>query len=114
MDSCRTALSLDLSFSSSVSKVILSWDRVGPWLPWMKMGNKGGHLIYSAFGNKTDSFSDLPELLEDEINSRLPLSKNAPPSKLDQEDVTSWMYFKRYFEAYLRGDVFPIPESEDE
>jgi hypothetical protein len=22
--------------------------------------------------------------------------------------------FKRHFEAYLRGDVFPIPEAEDE
>ncbi|AFZ21645.1 DUF1838 domain-containing protein [Allocoleopsis franciscana] len=99
---------------SSASQVMLSWDRVGPWLPWMKMGNKAGHLIYSAFGNKADSFSALPELLQDEINSRLPLYKNAPTSKLDQEDMTSWIYFKRYFEAYLRGDVFPIPESEDE
>jgi len=42
------------------------------------------------------------------------LYKNAPMSKLDQEDMTSWTYFQRHFEAYLRGDVFPIPESEDE
>ena len=98
----------------SASQVILSWDRVGPWLPWMKMGSKEGHLVYSAFGNKVECFSELPQLLQEEINSRLLLYKNAPTSKLDQEDMTSWRYFKRHFEAYLRGDVFPISELQEE
>jgi hypothetical protein len=91
---------------------MLSWDRVGPWLPWMKMGNKGGHLIYSAFGNKADSFSDLPELLQDEINSRLPLYKNAPMSKLHQEDMTSWIYLNGILKLIFVGMFFQFQRQK--
>ena len=98
---------------TSVSKLSLSWDRIGPWLPWMKMGNQAGHLIYSAIGSKVNSFNDLPQLLQDEINTRVPLYKNAATSFLDQEDMTSWKYFKKHFEAYLAGDEFPVPEKDE-
>ncbi len=106
----------------SVSQMILAWDRIGPWLPWMKMGDPqsgsclqrllSGHLIYSAWGGKVASFSDLPQLLRDEIHTRVPLYKNVPQCKLDREDMTSWQYFKQHFDAYLRAEVFPIPEFE--
>jgi len=95
---------------TTVSSLIVSWDRIGPWLPWMKMGARPGQLIYSAWGNKVEGFTELPQLLQEEINTRLPLYRNAPQQKLDQEDMTSWSYFKRQFEAYLRGEKFPIPE----
>ncbi len=97
----------------SVSKLILSWDRIGPWLPWMKMGNRAGHLIYSACGSKANSFTDLPQLLQDEINTRVPLYKDAAKSSLDQEDMTSWIYFKKHFESYLAGEQFPIPDGDE-
>ena len=98
----------------TVSKVMLAWDRIGPWLPWMKMGDRPGHLIYSGWGGKVAGFTDLPQLLQDEINARVPLYKNAPKSKLDTEDMTSWLYFKQHFDAYLRGEIFPIPQPEEE
>lgn len=96
----------------SVSKMNISWDRIGPWLPWMKMGDRAGNLIYSACGSKVNSFTELPQLLQDEINTRIPLYKDAPRAKLDQEDMTSWLYFKKNYKAYLSGDTFPVPESE--
>ncbi|MGK7872196.1 MAG: DUF1838 domain-containing protein [Xenococcaceae cyanobacterium] len=99
--------------TNSVSKLILSWDRIGPWLPWMKMGNRSGQLLYSANGSKVNSFTHLPQLLQDEINIRVPLYKNAPKLKLDQENTTSWKYFKKHFEAYLAGKQFPIPEVDE-
>ncbi len=101
------------SEKTSVSRLFLSWDRIGPWLPWMKMGNRAGHLIYSARGRKVNSFTDLPQLLQDEINNRVPLYKNAPKSSLDQEDMTSWTYFKQHFDAYLSGDIFPVSEPDE-
>lgn len=101
------------SEKNTVSKLILSWDRIGPWLPWMKMGNRAGNLIYSASGLKVNGFSDLPQLLQDEINSRVPLYKNAPESLSEDKDMTSWNYFKKHFEAYLSGSDFPIPEPEE-
>ncbi|MBD2185237.1 DUF1838 domain-containing protein [Aerosakkonema funiforme] len=97
----------------SVSKMFICWDRIGPWLPWMKMADRAGHLIYSATGQKVKSFNDLPQLLQDEINTRMSLYKNAPKAPLDS-DMTSWIYFKKHFEAYLAGERFPIPEAEEE
>lgn len=94
----------------SVSKLFICWDRIGPWLPWMKMGNQAGHLIYSAKGLKVKNFDELPQLLHNEITNRVPLYKEAPQSKLDQEDMTSWTYFKKHFEAYQSKERFPIVE----
>jgi hypothetical protein len=94
----------------SVSQLRLSWDRIGPWLPWMKMGTTPGHLIYSAYGNKVSSFTELPQLFQDEITNRIPSYKDAPTSFLDVEDMTSWLYFQQNFEAYLAGEIFPLPE----
>src|SRR5579883_736216 len=96
---------------ASVSQLRLSWDRIGPWLPWMKMGTNPGHLIYSAYGSKANSFTDLPQLFQNEINNRIPLYKNAPQSLLDVEDMTSWLYFQKHFDAYLAGEIFPLPEA---
>ncbi len=96
----------------SVSKLQLCWDRIGPWVPWMKMGNLPGHLIYSAYGSKVDGVSDLPPLLQEEITHRLPLYKNAPQSYLEVENVTSWLYFQKHFDAYLAGETFPLPETK--
>ena len=97
----------------SVSKLILSWDRIGLWLPWMKMGDRAGQLIYSASGLKVNGFNDLPKLLQDEINTRVPLYKNAPKAPVYGEDMTSWKYFKKHFEAYLAGDEFPVTEKDE-
>lgn len=91
-----------------VSQVILSWDRIGPWLPWMKMGDKPGQLIYSAHGKKIKEVDHLPQWLQDELNNRVPLYKDAPKSILDSENITSWKYFKRHFDAYLAGEQFPL------
>ena len=97
----------------SVSKLQLCWDRIGPWVPWMKMGDRPGQLIYSAYGGKVDGFTELPVILQDEINTRVPLYKNAPKSFLDGEDITSWFYFQKNFDAYLAGKTFPLPQAEE-
>jgi len=95
---------------STVSSLMLSWDRIGPWLPWMKMGSRPGQLVYSACGHKVADVAALPELLQTEITTRLPLYRQAPEHKLEQEDMTSWLYFQQHFDAYLRGEIFPLPE----
>lgn len=97
----------------SVSKLQLAWDRIGPWVPWMKMGDRPGQLVYSAYGGKVNGVDELPQLLQDEINTRVPLYKNAPKSYLEGEDITSWVYFQKNFDAYLAGETFPLPQSEE-
>ena len=79
------------------------------------MGDRAGQLIYSGRGVKVNGFSDLPQLLQDEINSRVPVYKNAPKPPLDEDaDMTSWTYFQKHFDAYIAGERFPIPEPEEE
>ena len=95
--------------TTTVSKLVLSWNRVGPWLPWMKMKQRSGHLIYSASGKKVKYFSDLPSILKKEIETRVPFYKDAPAQKIEGEEMTSWSYFKQHFDAYLQGATFPIP-----
>ncbi|MBD2388691.1 DUF1838 domain-containing protein [Cylindrospermum sp. FACHB-282] len=97
----------------SVTKLRLSWDRIGQWLPWMKMSDRAGYLIYSASGSKVGSFAELPPLLQEEINTRLPLYKQAPTAFIDGADMTSWLYFQKYFSAYLGGEIFPLPAPEE-
>jgi Protein of unknown function (DUF1838) len=98
---------------SSVSELKLSWDRIGQWLPWMKMGDRPGQLIYSAVGSKVNGLTELPPLLQDEINNRIPLYKQAPKALSDGEDMTSWLYFQKHFSAYLAGEIFPLPQAEE-
>ncbi|MBD6618452.1 DUF1838 domain-containing protein [Komarekiella sp. 'clone 1'] len=98
----------------SVSQLQLSWDRIGQWLPWMKMGDRPGNLIYSAFGSKVSGLTELPQLLQDEINNRIPLYKQAPKAFVEGEDMTSWLYFQKHFQAYLAGETFPLPQPEEE
>ncbi|NET02564.1 MAG: DUF1838 domain-containing protein [Sphaerospermopsis sp. SIO1G2] len=111
-----TVKSADLLNSElkSVTQLRLSWDRVGQWLPWMKMGEKSGQLIYSATGSKVNNFTELPPLLQAEINNRVPLYKQAPKEFIEGEDMTSWLYFKQNFSAYLAGEIFPLPAGEED
>ena len=95
---------------TSISQVLLAWDRLGPWVPWMKMGDRPGQLIYSAIGRKIAGFDELPQLLQEQINSRIPAYRHAPNARIDSENITSWRYFKRHFDAYLAGKEFPLPD----
>ncbi|WP_017655538.1 DUF1838 domain-containing protein [Fortiea contorta] len=97
---------------TSVSQLKLSWDRIGQWLPWMKMSDRPGHLIYSTTGKKVAGLTDLPPLIQQEINTRVPLYKSAPTSFQEGEDMTSWLYFQKHFDAYLAGEIFPIVTAQ--
>lgn len=99
--------------TTTVSRLLLAWERIGPWLPWMKMSNRPGQLIYSASGHKVSQFEFLPELLQQQISERVPLFQQAALQKLDVEDMTSWEYFRQNFQAYLQGEEFPLRQPLD-
>ncbi|MCH9054683.1 DUF1838 domain-containing protein [Synechococcus sp. PCC 6716] len=93
--------------SSTIRDVQLYWSRIGPWLPWMKMGDRPGYLIYSASGQKAFEVAALPRLLQEQLQ-RLPHYCEAPTTYRDGADMTSWLYFQEHFEAYLAGETFPL------
>ncbi|TAD78864.1 MAG: DUF1838 domain-containing protein [Oscillatoriales cyanobacterium] len=94
----------------TVNSMTVAWHRIGPWLPWMKMGDRPGQLVYSACGQRVSGFEALPALLQTEIRDRLPKYRHAPTRPSQRKNMTSWQYFKENFEAYLRGELFPLPE----
>ena len=97
----------------SVSRLWFTWHRLGPWLPWMDMGDRPGQLVYSARGRKVTAFDELPALLRDEISTRVPLYRHAADCIVPRPNETSWTYFARHLEMYQAGARFPVPSALD-
>jgi len=72
----------------------VSWTRIGPWLPWMGMGQRAGNLVYQTRGYKTEKWEDLPQHMRDFIMGKFPEFKHAPDANT-AENETSWTYFKK-------------------
>src|SRR6476469_3246710 len=69
--------------------VTLSYYRMGPWEPWMKMKGKPGFLVLNYTGTKTDVFAELHPALKTQIEQRLPLYREAPACRLQRSIATS-------------------------
>lgn len=89
--------------------VTLSYYRMGPWEPWMKMQGKPGFLVLNYTGTKLGDFEELNPQLKTLIAQRMPLFREAPPYRLERSIATSWTRFEEQFDACLRGEAFPLP-----
>lgn len=89
--------------------VALSYYRMGPWEPWMKMQGKPGFLVLNYTGAKTDSLEEIHPRLKALIEQKMPLFREAPRCRLDRSIATSWTRFEEHFDACLRGEEFPLP-----
>lgn len=74
--------------------VTYGWTRVGPWLPWMKLGSRPGSLLYIAQGNKRASVDELPADIQELVRSKYPEYARAPETWV-QPNMTSWSYYKQ-------------------
>ncbi len=54
------------------------WTRIGPWLPWMLMGQAEGHIMYRTFMKKLYSIDELPAQLRAATEKRYPEFFEAP------------------------------------
>ncbi len=72
----------------------ISWARTSPWLPWMKMGNKPGYMLFSAWGRKLNNINELtPDLLA-HVSASQPKFLHAP-REFVQPNATTWSEYKR-------------------
>lgn len=96
----------------SIDNVQVSWTRVSPWLPWMRMRGTPGYLVFDAIVKKHAQGEEFPNDLRKYLEmANLQLYLDAPKCVVKTlPNVTSWSYFKTHFEAYLRGEAFPRPE----
>lgn len=73
------------------------WTRIGPYLPWMKMGRRPGNLLYIAQGHKLGGIDELPDDIRARIDRDYPDFRTAPETWY-QPNATSWTYYKALIE----------------
>lgn len=74
----------------------ISWTRIGPWLPWLKMGQAPGKMVYQGAGYKLmgSEYDQLPSMLTKYVMANKPEYRNAP-TEFTRPNETSWTYFKK-------------------
>jgi hypothetical protein len=78
---------------------LVSWTRLGPWLPWMKMGDRPGMLVYHGRGAKLDGgYKALPGWLRARVQRLHPEFAKAP-REFSAPNETSWTAFKKMMDA---------------
>ncbi len=74
----------------------ISWTRMGPWLPWLNMGQHQGNMVYQGAGYKlleTD-YDKMPKILTEYVVANKPEYRHAP-TEYTKPNETSWTYFKK-------------------
>lgn len=72
----------------------VSWVRLGPWLPWMRMAQRPGELVYHAHGTKlAGGFDALPGWLQDRVRHDAAHYAEAPETFVEPNQ-TSWTTFR--------------------
>ena len=88
-----------LDASKSITSPVIAWSRISKFLPWMKMGDRQGYMIFSGTGKKLrGGYAAMPEGIKKEIALNYPIYKNAPPTDDTRPNETSWTDFKKIIE----------------
>ena len=74
----------------------ISWTRIGPWLPWLEMGQKQGKMVYQGAGYKLleKDYDKMPKVLTEYVMANKPEYRHAP-TEFTSPNETSWTYFKK-------------------
>jgi Protein of unknown function (DUF1838) len=89
--------------TTAVADAVLSWNRISSWLPWMKMRGRDGVIVISTYGMRLQRFEDLPQVMQDAINTTYPAYKMPPPTDDARPNETSWTYFKKVMEEKAKA-----------
>ena len=84
-----------LDAGTPVAYPVVSWVRLAPWLPWMRMGNRAGMMYFNAMGRKLESFEQLSATMKAEIAANYPEYAAPPPVDDARPNETSWTYFRK-------------------
>lgn len=72
----------------------VSWTRIAPWLPFMRMAGQPGHLVYHAEGTKLDGYKDLRADIRERVE-RDGARFSSAPTEFTEPNETSWTYYRR-------------------
>ncbi len=72
-----------------------SWIRWTDFLPWMRMSDRPGYIVFSARGSRLEGgFEALPDELKNYVLAHDPIFQSAPDT-LFRPNMNSWRYFKK-------------------
>lgn len=75
--------------------ISIAWFREGPWLPWMRMGQRPGLLIYSGYGKKLiGGVAELPAEFRAHLEAEAPRFLSAPREYV-QPNATTWTVYRK-------------------
>ncbi len=73
----------------------VSWSRIAPWLPFMRMADRPGALVYHAVGAKlVGGYDELPDWMRAEVEAHDATFARAPET-FTEPNETSWTYFRK-------------------
>jgi hypothetical protein len=93
----RTADFLDAK-KTRIGLSRISWQRVSGWLPWMKMGDRPGLMIFNATGFSTFDRAQIPPKLMGILQTRYPLYLSPPPLDDARPNETTWTITKKWID----------------
>jgi len=81
--------------------VTITWNRISPWMPFMRMGDRPGNLLFVCRGRKLEGgFKALPQDIRDYVLKNKP-EFASPPMEWSEPNETSWTYFRKLWDQGL-------------
>lgn len=85
----------ELSSNQASADCMISWVRVGQWLPWMEMGDRPGRMVYHCRGRKLkEGYAGLSENVRKYVEKHHPEYAQAPLD-FKSPNETSWTYMRK-------------------
>lgn len=81
----------------------LAWQRVSQMLPWMKMGDRPGLMVFNATGFSTFEPAKLPPRLWKVVDERFPAYRTPPPTDDARPNETTWTVFKKTIDSRAKA-----------
>lgn len=94
----RTADFLD-SRRKRIGESRISWQRISGWLPWMKMRDRPGLMVFNATGFSTFDEKRIPPKLRQILETRYPQYLTPPPLDDARPNETTWTVTRKAIDA---------------
>ena len=91
--------------TTTIDDAMLSWGRISKWLPWMKMGDREGVVVFNTAGMRLQDWSEMPDVIREEIEANYPIYREPPPIDDPRPNETSWVVFKRLMSEKQADDA---------
>jgi hypothetical protein len=92
---------------TELEDAVISWGRISRWLPWMKMGDREGVVVFHTAGMRLDRWDQLPEVVRREVETNYPTYKAPPPLDDPRPNETSWTVFKKFIDERRAAEAAP-------